>query len=337
MRTRLTELLGIDIPIILAPMGGAVGPLAAATISNAGGLGNLPLWRFETENPLAQIAHMRREIAAMHSLTDRAFAINLNLAFSDLDHVDTCIDAGVPVLSFFWGSSDKMIARAKAGGAKVLQTVGSAAEAAIAENQGADVIIAQGWEAGGHVRGRVATMALIPAVVDAVHIPVVAAGGIADGRGMAAALALGASGVWVGTRFLAGSEMNIHPIYREHLLQATEDDTSYFENLFDIGWPDAPHRVLRNSTVKAWDSAGRPLPGHRPHEGEVIATDAKGNQFYRYQPKTPGPELTGNIEAFSMWAGQGVGLVRRAQPLAEILAEINSEAENTLARLSGTF
>ncbi len=115
---------------------------------------------------------------------------------------------------------------------------------------GVDVVIAQGWEAGGHVRGRVATMPLVPAVIDAVGpVPVIAAGGIADGRGLAAALALGASGAWIGTRFLASNEAVIHPHYRERILRATEDDTVYLEDLFDIGWPKAPHRVLRNNTV----------------------------------------------------------------------------------------
>jgi nitronate monooxygenase len=137
---------------------------------------------------------------------------------------------------------------------------------------GVDVVIAQGSEAGGHVRGKVATMPLIPAVVDAVGpVPVIAAGGIADGRGLAAAMALGASGAWIGTRFLASNEAVIHPHYRERIFRATENDTVYLEELFDIGWPKAPHRVLRNSTVAAWEAAGRPVTGQRPGEGQVVA------------------------------------------------------------------
>lgn len=132
----------------------------------------------------------------------------------------------------------------------MLHTVSTAAEAGQAVDCGVDVVIAQGWEAGGHVRGKVATMPLVPAVVDVVgSVPVFAAGGIADGRGLAAALSLGASGAWIGTRFLASNEVAIHPHYRERLLQATEDDTTYLDELFDIGWPKARHRVLRNSTV----------------------------------------------------------------------------------------
>src|SRR5204862_1663663 len=120
---------------------------------------------------------------------------------------------------------------------------------------GGDIVVAQGWEAGGHVWGRVATMPLVPRVVDAVRpTPVVAAGGIADGRGVAAALVLGAAGAWLGTRFLASEEIFIHPDYRERVLRAAETDTSY-TTLFDVGWEDAPHRTLRNRTLEAWEAA----------------------------------------------------------------------------------
>jgi NAD(P)H-dependent flavin oxidoreductase YrpB (nitropropane dioxygenase family) len=143
------------------------------------------------------------------------------------------------------------VRRAKEAGAIVLQTVASANMARRAVESGVDVVVAQGWEAGGHVRGTVATLPLIPAVVDVVGTtPVVAAGGIADGRGLAAVLALGAAGAWIGTRFLASLEATIHPRYRERLLSAAEDDTVFLEELFDVGWRKAPHRVLRNKTVE---------------------------------------------------------------------------------------
>src|SRR5204863_2301353 len=159
----------------------------------------------------------------------------------------------VPVISFFWRDPSALVPRAKAGGAIVLHTVGSAADARRAVDCGIDVVVAQGWEAGGHVRGTVATLPLVPAVVDAVApAPVVAAGGIADGRGLAAVLALGAAGAWVGTRFLAARESAIHPAYRARILAAGEGDT-FYGTLFDRGWPDAPHRTLRNSTVEAWE------------------------------------------------------------------------------------
>ncbi len=141
------------------------------------------------------------------------------------------------------------------------------------------------------MRGTVATMPLIPAVVDAVSpVPVVAVGGIADGRGLAAALTLGAAGAWIGTRFLASGEAAIHPRYRERLLRASETDTIYLENLFDVRWPNAPQRVLRNKTVEAWEAARRPPTGMRPGQGEVIGTSRSVGPIVRYQSYTPGAE-----------------------------------------------
>jgi len=158
--------------------------------------------------------------------------------------------------------------------------------------------------------------------------------GIADGRGFAAALALGASGAWIGTRFLASNEVAIHPHYRKRLLEATEDDTVYLEELFDIGWPRAPHRVLRNSTVAAWETAGRPPTGTRPGEGEVVATSKSRGPIVRYRSYTPGADAEGDIDALSLWAGQSVALVHKVQPAAEIVREIVSEAQTILRRLN---
>jgi NAD(P)H-dependent flavin oxidoreductase YrpB (nitropropane dioxygenase family) len=327
MRTSLCDKLGIDVPIILAPMGDAVGPGLAAAVCNAGGLGTLPLW-FES------IPALRNLIRQTQSLTKKPFAVNLNLEFPQEERLDACLEAGVPVISFFWGDPSKLVSRAKAGGAIVLQTVGTSIDARAAADCGVDVIVAQGWEAGGHVRGTVSTMALLPSVVDAVGpVPVVAAGGIADGRGLAAALALGAAGVWMGTKFLASKEATIHPHFQSRVLSASENDTVYLENLFDIGWPNAPHRVLRNSTVNNWVTAGRPEIGNRPGENEVVGTSRSKGNILRYACQTPMPDFTGDIEAFSMWAGQGVGLVKKLQPAAEIVREIHDEAAAVLRRL----
>jgi NAD(P)H-dependent flavin oxidoreductase YrpB (nitropropane dioxygenase family) len=243
----------------------------------------------------------------------------------------------VPAISFFWNDPGKLVARAKAGGAVVLQTVDNARGARVAVDNGVDIVVAQGWEAGGHVRGTVATLPLIPAVIDAVgDTPVVAAGGIADARGLAAVLALGAAGAWIGTRFLASEETTIHPDYRARVLAATEDDTVYLEDLFDVaGWPDAPHRALRNSTVEAWEAAGRPPAGKRPGEGDRLAVLPNGREVVRYRASTPIAGITGAIEPLSMWAGQSVGLVRKVQPAADIVREINEGADAILRRLAG--
>src|SRR5215211_2069967 len=294
MKTILCEHLGIDVPIIQAPMGGAVGPTLAAAVSNAGGLGMLVLWRAELES-------MRRQIRETRSLTQRPFGVNLNLDFPQEDRVAVCVEERVPVISFFWRDPAALVTRAKAGGAIIMHTVGSAEDARRAVDCGVDIVVAQGWEAGGHVRGDIATLPLVPTVVDAVSpTPVVAAGGIADGRGLAAVLALGASGAWIGTRFLASEEAAIHPHYRERVLRAHVEDTVHCEELFDVGWPKAPHRVLRNKTVVAWESAGRPPSGQRPGEGEVVATSRTSGEIRRYQSYTPGIDAEGDIEALSL-------------------------------------
>ena len=194
-----------------------------------------------------------------------------------------------------------------------MHTVGSAEEARRAVGCGVDIIVAQGWEAGGHVWGGVATLPLVPAVVDAVApVPVIAAGGIGDARGVAAVLALGAQAAWLGTRFLLADEMPIHEEYRRLLIAATETDAEWYPNLYEVGWPDAPHRAIHNSTAERWEAAGRPAPGSRPGEGEVIAHFASGDPILRYSPAPPMVGTTGEIEALSLWAGQSVALAKTA-------------------------
>src|SRR4051794_39916948 len=328
MRTALCDRLGIEVPIIQAPMGGAVGPSLVAAVSNAGGLGMLVLWRADAET-------IRRQVRETRALTSRPFAVNLNLEFPQEERLAVCLDEGVPIISFFWRDPSSLVSRAKSAGATVLHTVGTAAEAKRAVDCGVDIVVAQGWEAGGHVRGTVATMPLIPAVVDAISpTPVVAAGGIADGRGLAAALALGAAGAWIGTRFLASEEAPINERYLERLLAASENDTVFLENLFDVRWPDAPHRTLRNKTVEAWEAAGRPRSGQRPGEGEVVATSRSSGPVVRYQSYTPVTDVEGDIDALSLWAGQGVGLVSKVQPAGDIVREIVDEAQLILRKLS---
>ena len=265
--TSFTRLVNIDAPIVQAPIGRLATPRIAAAVSNAGALGMLALsWTDPQDVPPA--------IHELRLVTNRPFGINLILEWPQHDRVQACLDAGVRIFSFFWGDPSPHLEAIHSAGGLVLVTVGSAAEARRMVDVGVDAIVAQGWEAGGHVWGEVATMPLVPAVVDAVApVPVVAAGGIADGRGLAAALALGASAVWMGTRFVLAAETEAHPRYRELLLAASESDTAY-TRLFDGGWPDAPHRTLRNSTVGVWERAGRPPTGTRPGEGDVLGTNS---------------------------------------------------------------
>ena len=326
MKSRFCESFGVEVPIVLAPMASMVTPQLVAAVSNAGGLGLVPLWHVDIDT-------LRRTIREIKELTDRPFGVNLNMDFPSMERLDACLEEGVSIISLFWRLNEDFVRHAKSAGAKVIHTVGNSADAKAVADLGVDAICAQGLEAGGHVRGKVGTMALIPSVVDAVgDVPVIAAGGIADGRGMAAAFALGASAVWVGTRFLGAEEASIHPEYQKRLIAASENDTAYFENLFDIGWLSAPHRVLRNSTVEMWEAAGRPPSGQRPDEGGVIGhSDLKGD-IVRYQSSSPGPEMKGDIEAMSLWAGQGVSCLRKAQPASQIVDEISREARDILSR-----
>jgi NAD(P)H-dependent flavin oxidoreductase YrpB (nitropropane dioxygenase family) len=239
----------------------------------------------------------------------------------------------VKIISLFWGAPDSYIKTSHEAGALVMHSVGSVAEAREAVSAGADVIVAQGWEAGGHVRGTVSTLSLVPVVVDAVApTPVVAAGGIADGRGVAAVLVLGASGAWLGTRFVACEEALAHHAYKQKILAADADDTVY-SSLFDVGWPNAPHRTLRNSTVEMWEKAGRPPTGERPNEGEVVAHRKDGTAVLRYSSNMPLETMQGNTERMAQYAGQSVGLVKDIRPAATIVRDLMRETEQVLEKL----
>jgi len=321
--TPLCRLLGIDVPIVQAPMGTCAVPALAAAVSNAGGLGMLGVSWLDRDM-------MRDFVRETQRLTDRPFGVNLALAWPQEEHLHICLDAGARIVSLFWGDPTPYVDAIHSAGAILLQTVGSAEEARRAVAAGADVVVAQGWEAGGHVWGEVATLPLVPCVVDAVRpTPVIAAGGIADGRGVAAALMLGAAGAWLGTRFLASEEIFIHPAYRERVVAARETDT-YYTTLFDGGWPDAPHRTLRNATVADWEAAGRPASGRRPGEGDVIATLPDGGPVARYSDVPPLPGMAGDLDRLVHYAGQSAGLVHRVQPAAEIVREIADETIRAL-------
>ncbi len=311
-QTGLCGLLGIEHPIIEAPL--AADPRLPAAVSNAGGLGTLGLsWADDAGDVV-------RETAA---LTDRPFAANFVLTSDQHRRVDQALSAGLRAVSFIWGDPADYVDSVHDAGGLVMHTVGSAEEARRAVGIGADIIIAQGWEAGGHVWGGVATLPLVPAVVDAVApVPVIAAGGIGDARGVAAVLALGAQAALLGTRFLLADEMPIHDEYRRRLIAANEADAEWYPNLYEVGWPDSPHRAIHNSTAEMWEQAGRPAPGSRPREGEVIAHFVSGEPILRYSPAPPMVGTTGEIEALSLWAGQSVALARQRQPAAEIVAEL---------------
>lgn len=263
---------------------------------------------------------LRRLIRQTQALTVRPFGVNLVLQWDMTERREVCLAEGVPLLSFFWGDPAAHIEPAHRAGAVVLHTVGSAEEARRVAELGVDGVVAQGWEAGGHVWGQVTTLALVPRVVDAVPaLPVLAAGGIADGRGVAAVLALGAEAAWIGTRFLLTDEARVHPRYQELLSAASEADTLYTER-FSGGWPDAPHRVLHRPTD--WERAE-----------ETLAHYADGEAIGRLSSNLPAPGVTGDIAAMCLYAGQGVGLVRERLPASRVMEQLRQELDITVCNL----
>jgi NAD(P)H-dependent flavin oxidoreductase YrpB (nitropropane dioxygenase family) len=326
VQTTVTRALGIEHPVIQAPIGGLSNPRLAAAVSSAGGLGTIAMtWSGPDE--------IRDAVRVTRSLTDRPFGANLIIDGPQDERLAVILDEGVRIVSLFWGDPGRYVRAIRAAGAISLATVGSAEEARRAVGDGVDVIVAQGWEAGGHVWGGVSTMALVPVVVDAVPgTPVVAAGGIADGRGLAAALALGAGAAWMGTRFVASEEAQAHPEYLAGILAASETDT-YLGTVFDVGWPGAPHRTLRNATIDAWLAAGGPALGSRPGEGDVVARRPDGSGIVRYSAVSATAGVVGAVGDLSLWAGQGVGLVLDVLPAAQIVRRVVSEAEEAMGRL----
>jgi NAD(P)H-dependent flavin oxidoreductase YrpB (nitropropane dioxygenase family) len=322
--TPFCRMLGMIAPVVQAPIGGATTPELAAAVSNAGGLGTLALsWTAP--------GSVRDRIRATRALTDRPFGVNLVLEWDQHERLRACAEEPVAVVSTFWGDPRPYVDAIHASGALHLHTVGSAEEAGRAVEAGVDVIVAQGWEAGGRVWGTVATLALVPAVVDAVRpVPVLAAGGVADGRGLAAALVLGADAAWVGTRFLLAQKASVHDEWRRRIEAARETSTVY-STLFDRGWPDAPHRTLRNSTVQAWERAGRPAAPARPGEGDVVAHAPDGSRLYRYGLAPPMNGATGDVEALALYAGQSAGIVKDVLPAAAIVDELTRNAARAFA------
>lgn len=325
LHTPLCDRLGIDLPIVCAPMGFVTGPELAAAVSNAGGLGILSFNR----NPPEML---RQEIRRLRGMTSRPFGVNLLLPAGVDAHVAVCLEERVPLLSLFWGDPAPFVEAAHRAGVQVIHQVGSVAEAKQAADSGVDIVIAQGVEAGGHTRGEVSTLSLVPRVVDAIApAPVVAAGGIADGRGLAAALVLGAQAVSIGTRFLATTESTAHPLYKQKIVEAREGDTVR-STIFGYTWPNAPHRTLRTAFVEQWLGDQQRGNEARPDEPAVGETRIGGERVAvkRFMGFTPSVETTGDIESMPLYAGQGVGLIDEIKPAAEVVRELAKGARRAL-------
>jgi NAD(P)H-dependent flavin oxidoreductase YrpB (nitropropane dioxygenase family) len=330
LHTGICNLLKIDLPIVSAGMGGVALSRLAAAVSDAGGFGFIGLAGFS-------VKAIHHEIAAARELTKKPIGVNLLIPFLRPGVVEAVADEPIAAATFFWGAPADhagSIRRLQTAGVKVIWQCGSAAEARAAAAAGVDAIMAQGLEAGGHVRGTTTTLALVPEVRDAIgDLPMLAAGGLADGRGLAAVLALGADGAVFGTRFVVARESSAHPDYKRAIIDAHAEDTLH-TTLFDIGWPDAHHRVIRTPLVQAWERAGRPATGKRPGEGETAGAMRRPGievPLVRYSVFPPTEYIEGDPGGLAFYAGQSCSLVTHALPAGEIVRQIAQEARAVIA------
>ena len=314
LHTAFTDLLGIDHPIALAGMGGGTSPDLVAAVSNAGGLGIHGVSDVEG-------ADIPGHVEAIRHKTARPFGLNLLLHGADEEQVQAVLNATPAVLSTAWPRDDQdlaaIFARAHQRGLKVLHMVPTAADAAKAAKAGADVIVAQGTDGGGHI-GLVGTIVIVPAVVKEVApIPVLAAGGIADGHGLAAALALGAAGVLVGTRFLATDESPLHEAFKQLIVESDGADTivtDIADILLGVEWPGALERVARNRVIERWFGRTNEL---RRRRDEVV-------------PAMREARRKGDKEEAILYWGQSAALIEKVIPAAQVVSEMVSEAEAIL-------
>lgn len=317
LNTRFTKLVGCSIPIQQAGMGSVAIPELAAAVSNAGGLGMLG-----TARPGLSVSTLTQMLDRLRALTARPFGINFLLEpESEIDR--KCFEVAAKaarMVEFFYGKPDPQLVRiVHDQGSLACWQVGSRDEAVAAADARCDVIVAQGIEAGGHVRGRIGLQALLGEVLEEIDLPVIAAGGIGTGRAMAAALLAGADGVRIGTRFVAAAESGAHPTYVATLISATAEDTIYTA-AFSRFWA-APHRVLR-SCIAAAEAFRDDIVGERD------SLDGTRVPAFRLAPLVVDRTTTGALEAMPFWAGEGVGAVKRVQTAREIVGELASEAES---------
>ncbi len=295
-------------------MGMAATPELAAAVADAGAVGTVAL-------PLVPPAVVADTLAGLKARTSGTVGVNFLVPFLDRDCVEAAADR-VGIVEFFYGAPEaSLVNLVHRGGALAAWQIGSELEARRAADVGCDFVIAQGTEAGGHVRGTTGLFVLLDQVLEVADIPVVAAGGIGTARIMAAALAAGAAAVRVGTRFLAASEADVHPEYLKRLVTARPEDT-VITDVFSVMWPDAPHRVLRSAVAEALAFPGDVV-------GEMSMGDAR-HAVPKRSALCPTRSTIGQIGAMALYAGESVGAVSGEQPAAEIVRELAEGAEALL-------
>jgi NAD(P)H-dependent flavin oxidoreductase YrpB (nitropropane dioxygenase family) len=316
LHTRVCDLLGIEHPVALGGMGSIYSPELVAAVSNAGGFGAVGCHYLEAER-------IRVAVAAVRERTNKPFALNFLIFDLEEEPYVAALATRPSAIAFGWPRPDQDIAsyisRAHDAGAKVTFMAGGVPEAVRAAQAGADVIVAQGSEGGGHV-GWQASLALIPMVVDAVApVPVLAAGGIADGRGLAAALALGADGVLLGTRFLASVESPLHPNFKQAILDSDGHDTLLSE-IPDLAagrvWPGAMSRGRRNRFIERWAGREWALRQNRAEAWAAVQAARKA----------------GDVDEAPLSMGQDAGLIHDIPPAGEIVTRMVAEAEEILSQ-----
>ncbi|MEV4509683.1 nitronate monooxygenase family protein [Dactylosporangium sp. NPDC049525] len=334
LRTRFTEAYGLTTPIAQAGMA-FVGmtPELPVAVSNAGALGSLGVG-------LMPAAALTQTITTIQTKTDRPFNVNFITVFTEQAQIDAVCEAGVAVASFHWRHPKRAwIDQLHAAGVRVFEQLSSVDAAKRAVDDGVDVVVAQGQEAGGHNAATLPVFALVPLVVDAVAPALVlAAGGIADGRGVAAALMLGADGAWVGTRFVATGESDAHDGYKSRLVSFDATET-VSTSMFGPETPDFnPMRVLRNRVVREWLDTAKEAKEAKEQETIIGETVLGGETvtMHRFSNLVPMRGLTtGDLEEMPLLAGQGVGLVTSLLPAAEVIATMTRDAVAMLNRYGG--
>lgn len=316
LHTPLCALLGCRLPLVLAGMGGVARAELLSAVTEAGGFGFLGMVR----EPVSLI---RAQVAAVRERTSRPFGVNLIPAATDPQllraQVDCCIELGVPVVGLFWDVVPDVIARLRDAGILVVHQVGSVADADAAQEAGADALIVQGIEAGGHVRGLRPLSELLAQVLAVAQVPVAAAGGIADGVDVARVLSLGAQAAVLGTALAATTESFAHDYHKQRLVKAQGSDTLLTE-IFHINWPPrCLVRVLSNSATRG--ERGAPFGDTR-----TVIGDEEGRPIYLFSTDSPLRSMTGDFEAMALYAGAGVGRIDAVVPAAERIVRLARDA-----------